>query len=226
MPMTAFATPPFSIVAGGSYSVPVGTATAVKVRFTPTEKGPASGSVRFTGGAGETNTAEGTAFPILGWNFSAIAGFVTSPFGTNTGYILQNVTTTGNPTASGAGRAVYGFEITQAGNYVIAAWVNAVDTGADSVYINVDSEPTDPTMIWDVPLTSGFERRIASWRGNGSPGVAEFVPKVFNLSAGLHKLIVRGREPNARLDRFEITPEGGASRPATPEEFHILSSAP
>jgi hypothetical protein len=69
-------------------------------------------------------------------------------------------------------------------------------------------------MIWDIPVTVGFEDRIVSWRGNGTLES----PKVFYLTTGSHTMIVRGREAGLELDRFEI------SRAAeTPPLLQILS---
>jgi hypothetical protein len=54
-------------------------------------------------------------------------------------------------------------------------------------------------MIWDIPLTSGFETRTMSRRGSGTYDNNQYMPQVFNLSAGPHQLILRGREANALL---------------------------
>jgi hypothetical protein len=96
---------------------------------------------------------------------------------------------------AGGGRAVFNFTITNAGNYVLQATVNAPAEDSNSFYVNVDTPPEDPAMIWDIDVTNGFEERTVSWRGNGTPESDEIVPKRFNLSAGAHKLILVGREP-------------------------------
>ena len=105
----------------------------------------------------------------------------------------------------GGGRAVFNFTITQAGNYVMRALVNAPGEDSNSFYVNVDAPPEDPAMIWDIDVTSGFEERTVSWRGKGDVDSDEFVPKRFNLSAGAHKLIIVGREP-AELKSISIRP--------------------
>ena len=75
--------------------------------------------------------------------------------------------------------------------------------------MNIDAEPTNPNMIWDViSLTSGFQERNVSWRGSGTTDNNQFNPKIFTLSAGTHQLIIRGREPNVQLDRISIVPYG------------------
>jgi hypothetical protein len=106
---------------------------------------------------------------------------------------------------AGGGKAVFNFAITNAGDYVIRALVNAPAEDANSFYVNVDAPPEDPAMIWDIEPTNGFEQRTVSWRGKGDVDSDEFVPKRFNLSAGTHKLIIVGREP-AQLKSISISP--------------------
>jgi hypothetical protein len=139
--------------------------------------------------------------------FAAQSGLVTAPFiiGTNgtTIYFYQLSETDG---INSNGVAIYNFTITNAGNYEVQALVNAPNTGANSLYINIDSVPQDPTMVWDVALTSGFEERLVSWRGNGSTTANQFVPWIFNLATGSHQLIFYGREANTQLSDFAILP--------------------
>ena len=213
---------PFRVVTGGSYSLNPGDVWRVTIGYSPLTGTSHQGNVIFTGGGGSTNQVSGTAFPVLGWSFAAVNGIITSPFTSSGGFVSQNVMTTGNPVTSGAGRAVYGFTITNAGNYLVSAMVDAPDTGADSLYVNVDAEPTDPTMIWDIPVTVGVERRTVAWRGAGSPTAPDFSPKVFALSAGVHRLIIRGREPGVRLQTIEITRDASGG-PAIPADFRIIS---
>lgn len=104
-----------------------------------------------------------------------------------------------------AGKAVFSFSVTNAGNYIIRAMVNAPEESANSFYVNVDAQPEDPMGIWDMEVTEGFQERTVSWRGNnGSPESDEFSPKVFKLSAGDHKLIIVGREPGTLLKSVSI----------------------
>ncbi|MCX8089447.1 MAG: hypothetical protein N3I86_00710 [Verrucomicrobiae bacterium] len=151
--------------------------------------------------------------------FEAESGTVTAPFGVSAGAVSQAVET---DLISG-GRAVYAFNVPSQGQYTVTAWVNAPTTSANSFYINVNAEPTDPYMIWDVlPLTSGFEARTVSWRGNGTFDNNEFNPKVFTLTAGAHSLVVIGREANAALDRFEIRPVVALpARPVAPSGIRV-----
>jgi len=81
--------------------------------------------------------------------FEAENGLLSAPFVVQNGYIVQNTLTA----ATNGGRAAYVFTVTNAGNYIITGTVNAPDGGANSCYVNIDAEPADPTMIWDIPVT-------------------------------------------------------------------------
>jgi hypothetical protein len=130
------------------------------------------------------------------------------------GSISQSVQTT-IPTNGGS--ATFSFNITNAGYYVIQAAVNAPDDSANSFYVNIDAEPQDPIMIWDIVMTGGFEQRLVSWRGNGSDTANQFVPKVFNLAQGAHQVIFRGREANVQLQGLSIL-----QLPAPPQNLRVL----
>lgn len=126
---------------------------------------------------------------------------VTAPLVLTNGIISQPDTTE----LADGGKAVFVFTVTNAGNYLISAVVNAQDEGSNSYFVNVDANPEDPVMIWDIEVTDGFENRTISWRGNGSPEQDQFVPKSFKLAAGTHKLNLVGREP-AQLKSISIRP--------------------
>jgi hypothetical protein len=145
------------------------------------------------------------AYPL---SFSADSGTLTPPFVAVAGIVSQNLLTS----LTGSGEAVYNFTIDIPGNYVVSASLNAPSGSENSLYINVDGEPTDPLMIWDIAVTSGFTNQVASWRGNATTGPPQFSPKVFTLAAGTHQLYVRGREPNVQLQSFTIYPPGALLR--------------
>jgi hypothetical protein len=129
------------------------------------------------------------------------AAVVTAPFVLKDGAISQPSQTE----VSGGGKAVFTFNVAKAGDYVIHAVANAPDEDSNSFFLNVDGQPEDPLMIWDLEVTKGFENRIVGWRGSGDSASPEFTPKVFKLTAGEHKLIVVGREP-ALLKSVSIRP--------------------
>jgi hypothetical protein len=120
-----------------------------------------------------------------------------------------------------SGRAVYNFIVTETGDYAIQAMVNAPTLLENSFLVNIDGEPQEPVMVWDIPVTSGFENRLVSIRGNGTFDHNEFTPKLFSLTAGTHQLIVLGREANARLQNFDLI-----KSPAPPQNFSILMPTP
>ena len=153
--------------------------------------------------------------------FQATSGTITAPFVitsglAGSGYISQAIETG----VSNGGQAVYNFTITNAGNYVIQAMVNAANDGANSFYVNIDAQPQDPSMIWDITVTTGFEQQLVSWRGNGTDVSDQFVPQIFNLTAGTHQLIIVGREANAQLQSLSIL-----QLPPTPQNLHIIAGS-
>src|SRR5438045_4717053 len=70
------------------------------------------------------------------------------------------------------------------------------------------SAPIAPIMIWDIPAAVGFADQTVAWRGNGTFGASQFVPKVFTLAAGTHTLIIRGREAGTQLGAITISRRG------------------
>lgn len=195
---------PFSISSGSSYSLSSDQSQVVTVRFQPPSAGTFSQRITLTGGGGASVPVSGVGLMVLpGLTFDAASGLIISPFTTSGGYVSQTVDTG----VTNGGRAIFAFNVTNAGYYTVHATVDAPNTAANSFFVNVDADPTDPAMIWDIlPLTSGFEERYVSWRGNGTFDKPEFPQKKFFLSVGLHQLVVIGREPHTRLLRLTITP--------------------
>jgi hypothetical protein len=132
-----------------------------------------------------------------GLTFAADSGTINAPFALLGGVLSQSLLTG----LLGSGRAAYDFTISTPGDYIVSALVNAPNNGADSFYVNIDSEPTDPFMIWDIPATTGFTNRTVTWEG-----LAGSSPTIFKLSAGTHQLIIRGREANTQLQTITISP--------------------
>ena len=87
--------------------------------------------------------------------------------------------------------------------------MNCPDGGSNSVFVNIDAEPSS-SMMWDIPVTSGFEVRIASWSPSSTP-------KAWTLSAGTHQLIIRGREADAALGQITL-----GIAPRAPEGLHVV----
>ena len=220
---------PFQIISGGSYSLGSNQTQTVTIGFNPTAAGTFNQTATFTGGNGASVGLTGIAVALQsGLAFSASAGSIVSPFTvtsmtpitinglTVSSYISQ----AGATGLSGSGEAIYGFNLLSAGNYVVSAIVNTPSTSANSFYVNIDGQPTDPTMIWDPPVTSGFTDLLVSWRGTGTDTNNQFSPQVFNLTAGPHQLIVRGREGGAQLAGITIAPY--AAVPPAPTGLHVI----
>ena len=131
--------------------------------------------------------------------FAASSGVISSPFVSSAGTISQKVQTG----VTNGGRALYLFDVPTNGNYIVSGVVSASSEGANSFYVNIDGEPTDPSMIWRIPATSGFENRNVSWVGEGS-----LTGKIFPLAAGSHQLLVVGRDAGVQLASVSILPAG------------------
>jgi hypothetical protein len=144
-----------------------------------------------------------TNSPALpGLTLAVNSGVISAPFVASSGTLSQPVQT---GVAEG-GQAVYTFNLVKPGNYFVSAMVLAPSEGQNSLYVNIDAEPIDPLMIWDIPVSPTLTSRLVSWRGNGSgdPASSQYSPKVFTLSAGTHQLIIRGREPGTTLGAVSI----------------------
>lgn len=148
------------------------------------------------------NVAVEASRPSSGLTFAADSGTLTAPFVASNGTISQPLTTD----MTNGGRALYNFEIIKAGQYLVSAMVIAPSLAQNSLYVNIDAEPTDPLMIWDIPVCSTLTSQIVSWRGNGDsdPASSQYIPKVFTLTTGMHQLIIRGREAGSTLGTIVI----------------------
>ena len=179
---------------------------------------PDMGAYEFVSGGAPTPTPppEPTTEPIEGLKFEAEAGVIVAPFTVSGGTVSQ---TGGMTTVSAGGSAKYQVEVPMAGDYTVKMKVNCPSAASDSFFVNFDQEPSDPTGVWDVGITSGAEVRDVTWRGTGSVDAPQFKPKAWNLTKGQHTLIVRGREGGAQLDAVEIlapTPTPTPAPTATP----------
>jgi hypothetical protein len=216
---TASVAAPFRIVSGSPYSLGPNQSQTVTISFIPVAAGTTNGTASFTGGGNATATISGTGVASLSGSlsFPATAGAVSGGFTITNNYIYQATDTSG--TMSG-GRATYNFTITNAGNYAIQAVVNAPSLTENSFYVNIDADPQDPTMAWDImPITTGFQTEFVGWRGTtGTSEGDQYAPKIFTLSAGSHQLVIIGREANAQLQSLAILPV-----PAAPKNLRLAS---
>ena len=214
---TASTAAPFSIVGPASYSLGSNASTTINVRYAPTQSGVHGGTVSLTGNQSATVPLSGSAWAVLaGLSFAANAGTIISPFVVNADTTISQSTETLDPTT--AGGAIYGFSIPTAGSYIVSMTVLAPD--GNSLFVNIDNEPTNPDMIWDFPNTATFASFPVTWRLTGGVN-----PQIWSLSAGVHRLIVRGREAGVTISNVTISPSGVA-KPVAPPNFRITSTQP
>ena len=162
---------------------------------------------------GVAPTPTPTATPSsLSWE--STRGVIQAPF-VNKGNSISQTSATFDPRQGG--EALYDFNVTAAGDYTVSVVVNAPHHAANSLLVNIDSQPSSPAMIWDIPPSSGFIERVVSWRGNGTDTNNEFTPKKFSLSAGSHQLIIRAREANVQIGRITV----GPAAPSAPSNLAV-----
>ena len=174
------------------------TITAAPAATLPPTSTPTPVTPGLTSTVVPTNVNSPSPLPGLAWE--AEQGEITPPFTVENGIVSQN---TASDIPSVNGRALYRFTIQDAGDYMVKAIVNAPDSGKNSFFVGMDSEP-DTNMIWDIILTNGFEERTVSWREAAGPDGNAATPKVFSLTPGDHTLIIRGREMSTLLDKVEV----------------------
>jgi hypothetical protein len=130
--------------------------------------------------------------PLMsGLEFPAPAGLIEPPFIVESGVLSQTVQTY-DP--GPGGRARWRVVIPETGYYTVTASVNAPSTTENSFFIDWDKESYPVT--WDISLTVGFEDRVARWPGED--------PRIWELTKGVHTLIIRGREPAAAIRTIRI----------------------
>jgi hypothetical protein len=205
-------------VAGGVYSLGAGESQILTVRYMPTAVGTNNQTVTFTGGTGAAVSVAGIATGQLSAGadlvFQADSAVITAPFVLTNGFLSQSMQTVDPATG---GRAVFSFTITNAGDYVVRASVNAPGDASNSLFLGIDAEPVAPAMIWDMPVpTPGFKYCYVYWRGNGTDLQPQFKPRVFSLSVGVHQLVIRGREANVQLRSIEIVKKSSLEIPPIP----------
>jgi hypothetical protein len=190
------------VALSGSRSVSPAATTTYTVTATGLGGVVASDVTVVVSGGGTPTAGDGT------W-IEAENGVVSAPFTVANGMVSQSVQTA---TLTGSGRLAIRFNVMEPGDYAVVAQVEAPSEGANSLFFNINAEPADPYDVWDIPVTTGVQTRLGAWRGNGSIDQPEFALKYFTLAAGIHELIIRGREANVRLDKVMISKRPGSTR--------------
>ena len=115
------------------------------------------------------------------------------------------------------------FNITQPGIYKLVGIVNVVQTdgSANSFFVDIDTDPGndpggngagngDASKIWDLAYpTSGFVNQNVSWRGANAATCfeqtcAQFNPKNWTLTAGMHTLYINEREAGTQVQSIRF----------------------
>ncbi len=129
--------------------------------------------------------------------------------------------------AANQGSASYTFSIQSAGQYRMEARIlaGASDTaGANSWYVGLDSENANGNDIYayDALEATTFTRDNVSLRGpSGTPVLAEYDPKIWDLSSGTHTFTFYGREANAWLDQIILKSTTDTTPPAAPSGVRV-----
>lgn len=171
-----------------------------------------------------TNTRTPTTVPsaITTTTFEAENCTVRSPFQVGGGAVYQSTSTYD---LGSAGQMRCYINVVSGGEYQFKLRVRADDYSSDSVFLSVDAAPTLPHSIFDVPLTTGFEWRTVTLRGNASdPAAPEFTPYVMNLTPGVHTIVIYGREASTLIDKISYEP--APPRTATPTPTETASATP
>lgn len=163
----------------------------------------------------DTITLTGTGTPVLtGLSWEAEAGNYTSPWTVATvGGVTYLYSTVETDPQTLSGVASYTFTCPSNGVYRVKAVTSSETTGNNSVWVDMNNaHPSDPTAIWDMPVTGLgiWTNNYVSWRGtNGTPFVAQYPGKTWTLNAGQNTLYILSREAAAKFD--SITVEGATN---------------
>jgi hypothetical protein len=166
----------------------------------PTGGGDASASV---GAAGQTTQQVGKAF-------DSTQGILSGPFTVNPDHTISQAVETTDPSQGGEAR--YLVQVPTDGDYAVDATVYAPSDRANSLFVNFNTVPTSPDMIWDIPVNNGLTNNLVTRRGSGGD------TKVWSLSAGVHTLILRGREAGLKVGQITIV-----TRPQAPQGLRAVS---
>ncbi len=90
-----------------------------------------------------------------------------------------------------------------AGTYIIWCQVLAKTVASDSFYVSVDGGAEDIYDVAEGTWSNAWQWTRVNGRAGGSPLTLN--PRTFNLSAGTHTILFRGREANTGLDKIMVT---------------------
>jgi hypothetical protein len=98
------------------------------------------------------------------------------------------------------------FTVTTPGNYILTGLVYAPSDGANSFYVDIDSDPAGiNAKVWDLTISTAFVPENVSSRGICDYTCAQFNPKVFTLAAGAHTLYIQPRETGTQIQSMTFS---------------------
>lgn len=202
------AAPLFRIPPNAALSLLEESVTVDGVRVTPTIDGSGNAIVVVPGLApSQTRTiqwqavAVGPGTPVRIY-FEAESGQLTEPMSA----IADANVSGGKYIASGtanSGSASYTFTVPVSGEYVIWCRVLAPKDGQDSFTVAIDDGQEDIFDCAEGTWSTSWQWSRVNGRAGGSPLTLN--PRVFNLTEGEHKLVIRAWDANTGLDRIIIT---------------------
>jgi hypothetical protein len=210
--VTAAVTLPFSIAESSPLWIDPGASRTLTVRYSPTAQRSDSAILTVASINESQVSLRGSAIVSQQeLSFSAASGLIVEPFLSGTdGSVSQNLLTLDPATG---GSAVYDFVVPNAGMYNILIDVWAPSSDGDSLFVNIDSQPSSSEMIWDIPVNSNYQLVPVTWRG--TDGSAQS----WTLAAGAHRLFIRGREPGVRFKGITIS--AAVVQPSAPTGIRI-----
>lgn len=202
---------PFSIVAGGSYSLAAGASQAVTVRFTPTLAQTYNGSITFSGGGGTTVQVMGNGAvqpqPILSLSPASLAfGSVAVGSSVDLNFTVQN---TGGGTLSGSASVPAPFSIVSGSPYSL--------TAGQSIFVWVRFAPTSAQDSTAAVSFSGASGASATVSGTGiTPTIPAPDPSWLRVTTSSQtQLNLQWDDNSANEDGFKIERKQGCCGPWT-----------
>lgn len=122
-------------------------------------------------------------------------------------------------TSNNQGELTLNVNTSEFGVYKIRGRVYAPDSQSDSFYYSINDQEEE---IWDFRMTHNlWQEREVSKRGSGTYSDPEVPVYTFELPAGDHKIVFRGRDAGARLDYLVLEKIGGDSSLEAPRDFNV-----
>jgi hypothetical protein len=205
-----------SLVVSGSSSNPTlvpngnlvfgGSGASRTVTVTPATDQTGTASITVTVNDGSAITTDSFVLTV---NPAGTFTRVFLPFEAESGSIVSPMAVASDPSASGgrfivsstddSGSATFAVDVPAAGEYVVWCRVLSPDNSTDSFYVSVDGGTEDIYETAGGAWTNTWQWTAVSGRNGGVN------PRTFQISAGRHNLVFRGREQGTALDQILVT---------------------